>query len=61
MPKRKFPCAFLKACHVLWAVHVKGWSQTQAAIEIGLNVGTVSHIVRRRRFPRAYPVPLPGY
>jgi hypothetical protein len=38
-----------------------GWTQTQAAIAIGLNVGTVNHIVHGRRFPHAYPVPLPGY
>jgi len=60
MRNRHFPCTFLKACHALWAVHVKGWSLTKAAIVIELNVGTVSHVIHRRRFPSAYPVPIPG-
>ncbi len=59
--RRSYGCTHLKACHVIWAVLVKGWTQTQAAIVIGLNVGTVNHIVHGRRFPHAYPVPLPGY
>lgn len=57
--RERFPCTFLKACYVKWAVLVMGWSLTQAAIRVQLNVGTVSHIVRGRRFPNAYPVPLP--
>lgn len=57
----RYHCDFQKACHVLWAVDVMRWSQTQAAIEIGLNVGTVCHVVHRRRFPTAYPVPIPGF
>jgi hypothetical protein len=59
--RRSFPCTFRKACNVLWAVFVKGWSQTEAAIVVELNSGTVSHIVRRRRFPYAYPIPIPGF
>jgi hypothetical protein len=59
--RRRFPCTFVKACNVTWAVIEMGWTQTQAAIEIGLNSGTVNHIVHGRRFPNAYPVPLPGY
>ena len=53
-----YPCTFLKACHVLWAVRVMGWTQTKAAIVIKLNIGTVSHVCGRRRFPTAFPVPL---
>jgi hypothetical protein len=53
-----YPCDFKKACHVHWAVLVMGWTQTKAAIEIGLNVGTVSHIVHGRRFFGAFPIPL---
>lgn len=56
-----FPCDHRLACHVLWAVRVKGWSQTKAAIVVGLNVGTVNHIVHRRRFRSAHPVPIIGY
>jgi hypothetical protein len=56
-----YPCNFQKACNVVWAVRVKGWSQTKAAIEVGLNVGTVSHVVNGRRHPMAYPIPLPEH
>jgi hypothetical protein len=56
--RTRHPCTFEKACHVLWGVLVMGWSQTEAAIRIGLNQGTVCHVVHRRRFPKAYPVPL---
>ena len=52
-----FPCTFTKACHVLWAVRVLGWSQTKAAIVLGLNSGTVSHVVNGRRHPNARPLP----
>ena len=58
-PRYRYPCTFQKACFVLWAVRDMGWSQTQAAIEIGLYVGTVCHVVHRRRFPSAYPMPMP--
>lgn len=54
------PCDPLKAAHVLWGVRVKGWSQTKAAIAFNLNVGTVNHIVHRRRFANAVPVPPQG-
>jgi DNA-directed RNA polymerase specialized sigma24 family protein len=52
-----FPCTHTKACNVLWAVYEKGWSQTKAAIVFGLNVGTVNHIIRRKRFSTAVPLP----
>jgi hypothetical protein len=57
----RYPCTPTKASHVVWAVKVMGWSQTQAAVEIGLNQGTVCHIVHGRRFPGCHPIPLPGY
>jgi len=58
MPYREtFPCTYEKACHVLWAVNVMGLSQTHAAIIVGLNSGTVCHVVHRRRFPNAVPRP----
>lgn len=56
--RKSFPCNFTKACHVLWAVHVQGLSQTAAAILLELNVGTVNHIIHGRRFQGAYPVPI---
>lgn len=53
----QFPCTYTKACNVLWAVFVKGWSQTKAGIVFGLNTGTVCHIVHGRRFAEAKPLP----
>lgn len=55
--RKNFPCTFEKACYVRWAVHELGMSQTEAAIVLGLNVGTVCHIVHGRRFPTAFPTP----
>ncbi|MCW6507075.1 hypothetical protein [Lichenifustis flavocetrariae] len=58
MSKYYYPCTYEKACHVLWLVHVCGYSQTHAAIVVGLNVGTVCHVVHGRRFPHASPRPI---
>lgn len=58
-PPDYYPCTFLKACHVLWCVRVKGLKQTTAAILVGLNSGTVSKVVRGLRFPEAFPIPPP--
>lgn len=52
-----YPCNYSKACHVLWAVKVKGWSQTKTAITFELNGGTVSHIINGHRFKDAVPIP----
>jgi hypothetical protein len=52
-----FPCDYAKACYVKYAVFVLHWSQTKAAIVIGLNVGTVCHVVKGRRFPSSIPLP----
>jgi hypothetical protein len=51
------PCNYEKACNIKWAVDVMGWSQTRTAIEFDLNVGTVNHVVRKKRFPDAVPKP----
>lgn len=59
--KIHYPCTFQKACHVRWACSIMGWSQTEAAIVVGLNQGTVCHVVHGRRFPQAFPVPIPGF
>jgi len=59
--KTTYPCCFTKACHVRWAIDIMGWTMTKAAIEIGLNVGTVSHVAHGHRHPGAYPIPLPAY
>ena len=50
------PCGHIKACHVLWYYRVAGLNQTQTAIATGLNIGTVNHIVHRRRYRHAYPM-----
>lgn len=58
MSKRaSFPATFKKACHVKFAVLVLGWTQTQAAIVVGLNSGTVSKIINGLRFPASKPMP----
>jgi hypothetical protein len=59
--RKSYPATFETACHALWAVHVMNWSQTQTALAVKLNVGTVNHIVHRRRFAEAFPKPLPRY
>ncbi|SDM31439.1 hypothetical protein SAMN05216360_101525 [Methylobacterium phyllostachyos] len=56
----RFPCTFELACYVLYLVEILGLTQTEAAIIVGLNVGSVNHVVHRRRHPEAYPVPLPS-
>ncbi len=53
------PCTFEKACHILWAWRILRWSQTKIAVELDLNVGSVNHVIHRRRFPTAHPVPIP--
>jgi hypothetical protein len=53
----RYPCTFRKACRVLWIVRIEGETLTHAALMVGLNVGTVSHIVHGRRFPDAVPIP----
>lgn len=52
----RFPCTFSLACNVLYAVDVLGLTQTEAAILLRLNVGTVCHVIHGRRFPGAYPL-----
>jgi hypothetical protein len=56
----RYRCTFLKACNALYIVLVEGKSLTHAAVVIGLNVGTVCHIVHGRRFPGAFPI-APGF
>lgn len=51
----RFPCTYELACNILYAVEVLGMSQTEAAIVLRLNVGSVNHVVHRRRFYNAHP------
>jgi hypothetical protein len=50
------PCGFRKACNILYYYHIVGLNQTQTSIESKVNIGTVNHVIRRRRYKRAYPV-----
>jgi predicted DNA-binding protein (UPF0251 family) len=52
---------FMKACYVLWLIEVERTTQTEAAIQVGLNVGTVNHIVHGRRFKNARPICPPRF
>ena len=59
MPRRiHYRCNFLKACQVKHLVSVLGHTMTHAAIVVGLNVGTVCHIIHGRRFPGSFPIAL---
>lgn len=57
-PKKRLVATFLKACHLLWLVEEMGYSQNQAGHIVGVPAGTVNHIIHRRRFPGAFPIPL---
>jgi len=61
MTVRRFPLTFQKACYCLWAVNEMGWSQTETAIVVKLNVGDVSKVINGHRYTMAFPVPIPGY
>ena len=52
---------FMKACYALWLVNVENATQTEAGIQVGLNTGTVNHIVHGRRFRHAYPICPPRF
>ena len=61
MPKRTaFPATPRKAAWAKWLVLVRGLTQTHAAILVGLNSGTVCHIINGRRFSEVKPQPWPG-
>ena len=57
--RKRLPCTFIKACYALWLVRKVGLTQTQASHIVAVNVGSISHVINGRRFPNAYPVPLP--
>ncbi len=52
------PCTFIKACHVKHIVLILRQTMTHAAILVGLNVGTVCHVIHGRRFPESFPIPM---
>ena len=49
-------CTQDTASYIKYLVEVLGYTQTDAAIILKLNVGTVCHVVHGRRFPSARPV-----
>jgi predicted transcriptional regulator len=57
----KFPLTFQKASYAKYLVGVESMTQTQAAIMLELNQGSVSHVIHGRRFPFAPPVAPPGF
>jgi hypothetical protein len=59
--RAEYPCNFVKACHILYAVRVLEWSLTRTSIVLEVNLGTVSRVARGLIFPEAYPIPLPGF
>ncbi len=56
-----YPLTFKKACYIKYLVGIERLLQTQVAIMLELNQGTVSHVVHGERYPFAPPVPPPGY
>lgn len=58
-PRGRLPCTPEKASYAHWC-HLQGWTMTATAVALKLNVGTISKIINRHRYPDAQPVPLPG-
>jgi DNA-binding transcriptional regulator LsrR (DeoR family) len=58
---RRLSCTQNMAGQVLWLVYSRHYTQSQTAVIVGLNAGTVCHIVHGRRFLGAHPVPVIGY
>lgn len=56
-PRGPIRPTFAQACRLLWLVRVKGWTQVNAAIEVSIGATSASLIVRRRKFPDAWPAP----
>ena len=52
----RFPCTFHKACFALYLYQIANLIQTEIAIRLALNVGTVNHVVHRRCFRNAVPI-----
>lgn len=53
----EFPCDPLTACHILYAVMEKRWSQQRASLYFSVNGGTVSKIVRGLSHHGSTPTP----
>lgn len=53
----EYPCGRAKAGNIIHAVKILGWSQARASIEFQVNSGTVSKIIRGRRYRGLGPLP----
>ena len=60
-PRGRKRTTLLRARNVLWAVRVKGWTQTSAANIVGVGQSTASRIMSGSLFPGARPLPIPGF
>ncbi|WP_261925735.1 hypothetical protein [Methylorubrum sp. GM97] len=47
----------MRARHILYAVKILGWSQEHASMHFKVNAGTVSKIVRGKRYRGITPLP----
>jgi DNA-directed RNA polymerase specialized sigma24 family protein len=59
--RKRLSATLSKAEHALYLVRVRGYTQSQTAVLLELNVGTVCHIVHGRRFRHARPVQYQEY
>ncbi len=57
--RNRYPCTSQKAGYVLWHIYVERLTQTETALLVQLNGGTVSHVARGHRFPGARPIKPP--
>lgn len=61
MKRGHFPLTLKKVAYIKYLTGIVGLSQTQTAIMLELNVGTVNHVVHGHRGPGVPPEPPPGF
>jgi hypothetical protein len=61
MKRGHYPLTGKKAAHIKYLTGIVGLSQTQTAIMLELNQGTVSHVVNGHRHSGIPPEPPPGF
>jgi hypothetical protein len=61
MKRGHYPLTGVKVAHIKYLTGILGLSQTQTAIMLELNVGTVSHVVNGHRGHGIPPEPPPGF
>jgi hypothetical protein len=50
------PCTFLHACNCKHLME-QGYTLTDASVMLGVNIGSLSHVMRGRRHPGSFPIP----